>query len=261
MSRRRRSADSDASTWGGIVPEGERRRAARGRPTKHPSATGRPKKSRPACSYDLDAQLEEGIGETDGLAEVDEVAFVGLRFGDVYAPDPDVDLDREFAVVSELTGRELPELELEWMPKEWIDLRTLAERPLVVYCQPGTETESGGEDAAARLGRDAAECRAFAEQSLELAPSSHAVVGMSSQSAAAQHALATQESLPHVVLSDGRLELAEEMGLPTYEVDGMCLYERLTFVAWEGRVRKVFYPVADPESHAAEVAAWLQDHT
>lgn len=201
------------------------------------------------------------MGETDGLAEVDEIVFTGPRFGEVHAPDPDVSLDRELAVVSELTGRELPDLELEWMPNEWIDLRTLATRPLVVYCQPGTETESGGEHAAARLGRDAAQCRAFAEESLELAPGSHAVVGVSSQTAAAQHALATQETLPHVVLSDARLELAEEMGLPTYEVDGMRLYERLTFVAWEGRVRKVFYPVADPESHAAEVAAWLQGHS
>lgn len=260
MPRRRRSASGESSTWGSVVPEGERRRAARGRPTVRPSTAGRPK-SRPRCWHDLDAQLEEGIGETDGLAEVDEVTFTGPRFGEAYAPAPDVELDRELAIVGELTGMELPEVELEWMPNEWIDLRTLAKRPLVVYCQPGTEREPGDEGSETEVGDDAAECRAFAEQGVELAGGDHAVVGVSSQTAASQHSLATQESLPHVVLSDARLELAEEMGLPTYEADGMCLYERLTFVAWEGRVRKVFYPVDDPESHAAEVAAWLQDHS
>ena len=87
----------------------------------------------------------------------------------------------------------------------------------------------------------------------------HRVVGVSSQSARSALSLASQEALPHVLLSDDRLELAEEMGLPTFEVDGMCRYERLTLIVRDGRVEKVFYPVPDPAAHAAEVAQWLRE--
>lgn len=236
-------------------------RATRSRPGKRgPGA--RPPKTRPSSHFhEHEAQLETGIGETDGLAEVDDVVFVGQRLGEPEAPAPEVDPHRELEVVSRLMHREVPSLELEWMPGEWIDMKTLADRPIVVYCHPGTDDASvvleDGEDEL--VGWDAAECRAFADHDVDFSSASHRVIGVSSQSATDQLALATQEALPHVVLSDGSLEFAEEMGLPTFEVDGMRLYERLTFVARGGRVRKVFYPVPDPATHAAEVAEWLQE--
>jgi peroxiredoxin len=37
----------------------------------------------------------------------------------------------------------------------------------------------------------------------------------------------------------------------------MRLYRRLTLVAREGRVVKVFYPVFPPDRNASEVLAWL----
>jgi peroxiredoxin len=37
------------------------------------------------------------------------------------------------------------------------------------------------------------------------------------------------------------------------------LYRRLTFVAAEGRIVKVFYPVFPPDRDAAEVLEWLRD--
>ena len=47
------------------------------------------------------------------------------------------------------------------------------------------------------------------------------------------------------------------MGLPTFSTSGLELYKRLTFVAEEGRVVKVFYPVFPPDRNADEVLAWL----
>lgn len=206
-----------------------------------------------------DIELEAGIGETDGLAEVDGVAFIGPRLHEPPPFTPRIDPNRELAVVGRLMHREVPSIELEWMPGEWVDLRTLAQRQVIVYCQPGTDTESLVFDEHEVLGVDATECRGFADWELHFAAAHHTVVGISSQTAQRQHALATEQMLPHVVLSDDGLDLAEEMGLPTFEIDGMRLYERLTFVAKEGRVRKVFYPVTDPVSHAAEVAEWLHE--
>jgi peroxiredoxin len=47
------------------------------------------------------------------------------------------------------------------------------------------------------------------------------------------------------------------MGLPTFETGGLHLYKRLTFVAEEGRIVKVFYPVFPPDRNADEVLGWL----
>ena len=44
-----------------------------------------------------------------------------------------------------------------------------------------------------------------------------------------------------------------EAGAPAWSADG----RRVTFVAREGRIAKVFYPVFPPDSHAAEVLSWL----
>jgi peroxiredoxin (alkyl hydroperoxide reductase subunit C) len=63
------------------------------------------------------------------------------------------------------------------------------------------------------------------------------------------------------VLSDERLELARALRLPTFEAGGLTLYKRLTFVAREGRIEHVFYPVFPPDRNAAEVLAWLAGAT
>ena len=47
------------------------------------------------------------------------------------------------------------------------------------------------------------------------------------------------------------------MGLPTFAAAGLQLYKRLTFVAEEGRIETVIYPVFPPDRNAADVAAWL----
>jgi peroxiredoxin len=213
------------------------------------------------------AELE--LGEIDGLAELDEVMFVAGRTrgsGGALALAPEVDATRELAVTDALLRTPLPALELEWMPGEWLDIQALGSKPLVLYCHPGAEPDALAlESELSRFsgqefcGADAAQCRDFGEHSLQFASMNHRVIGVSSQGARAQLALATQEALPHVVLSDDRLELAQEMGLPTYDADGACLYERLTLVVRNGRVEKVFYPVPDPATHAAEVAEWLRE--
>jgi peroxiredoxin len=55
------------------------------------------------------------------------------------------------------------------------------------------------------------------------------------------------------------MQLAVTLRLPTFEVEGMTLYRRLTLVAEDGRIVKVFYPVFPPDHNAAEVLAWLTD--
>lgn len=270
MSRRRRKPGSTTSARR-ETQRGERqaqsverrlRRPTKGHTPKRPRmpGDGTPRRVR-GDRHPRETLLELGIGETRGLAEIDEVAFVSPRIGGIVTQMPAVDSQTELSVVNRLMHKRLPELELEWMPGQWLSLQALGSKPLVIYCQPGTEPDAPMREHQQEerlLGADAAECRSFAERGLELAALNHRVVGVSSQSSSRQMSLATQEALPHVMLSDGRLDLAEEMGLPTFESDGLCLYERLTLVVRDGQVEKVFYPVPDPATHAAEVAEWLR---
>ena len=53
------------------------------------------------------------------------------------------------------------------------------------------------------------------------------------------------------------LRLADALGLPTFEVAGMRLYRRLTFVARQARIVKVLYPVFPPDRNASDVLSWL----
>ncbi len=67
-------------------------------------------------------------------------------------------------------------------------------------------------------------------------------------------------NVPFEVLSDVDLELTRALRLPTFEFNGMTLIKRLTLVISRQRIEKVFYPVFPPDTHAAEVIAWLRGH-
>jgi peroxiredoxin len=83
------------------------------------------------------------------------------------------------------------------------------------------------------------------------------VLALSTQSRGYQRELAERLHLPFPVLSDEQLELTNALRLPTFETSGMTLLKRLTLVIDDGRISHVFYPVFPPDSHAAEVLAWL----
>jgi peroxiredoxin len=86
------------------------------------------------------------------------------------------------------------------------------------------------------------------------------LVGISAQSAAEQAEFAAREHIPFPLLSDDGLRLGAALGLPTFEVEGRTFFKRLTFVAVEARIVKVFYPVFPPDRDAGEVPAWLRGH-
>ena len=85
-----------------------------------------------------------------------------------------------------------------------------------------------------------------------------AVFGLSTQDTAYQRELADRLGLPYGVLSDEGLELTRALRLPTFEVAGMTLLRRLTFLARDGEIERVWYPVFPPDTHAADVVAWLR---
>jgi len=86
------------------------------------------------------------------------------------------------------------------------------------------------------------------------------VLGLSTQPTDVQREAAERLGLPFALLSDAGLELTTALGLPTMLVEGTTMIRRLTLVVRDGRIEHVFHPVFPPDTHAAEVLAWLRDH-
>jgi peroxiredoxin len=143
-------------------------------------------------------------------------------------------------------------------------LDDLAAGLLVAYVYPmtgtpGRELPHGWDDIPGARGCTPQSC-AYRDALADFERLGAAVVGISAQTAAEQAEFATREHIPFPLLSDDGLRLREELGLPTFEAEGRTFYRRLTFVATEGRIVKVFYPVFPPDRDAGEVLAWLSGH-
>jgi peroxiredoxin len=95
----------------------------------------------------------------------------------------------------------------------------------------------------------------FAE--LKMAGAAH-VFGLSTQTSAYQSELAARLHLPFGILSDADLSLAKALKLPTMEVAGETMINRMAWIVDGGRITHVFYPVFPPDRNAGDVLAWLQ---
>lgn len=145
-----------------------------------------------------------------------------------------------------------------------LDVRDAARDLLVVYVyprtgRPGEPLPAGWDEIPGARGCTPQSC-AFRDHVSDLAAHGASVIGVSAQSPAEQREFAQREQIPYPLLSDSELRLAETLGLPTFDVAGMTLYRRLTFIAQAARIHKVFYPVFPPERNASDVLAWLCEH-
>lgn len=105
-----------------------------------------------------------------------------------------------------------------------------------------------------------AESCAFRDHATELRVLGATVVGISAQERSQQQAFAEREGIEYPLLNDSGFELGRALGLPTFEADGRRFYRRLTFIACDGRIERVFYPVPRPDEHPGEVVSWLSAH-
>lgn len=160
-----------------------------------------------------------------------------------------------------LRGSSIPALSLRSTSGDEIDLRAAAEPTLVLYLYPRTgrpdePLPDGWDEIPGARGCTPQSC-AFRDHFAELRSLDASVLGLSAQPLADQVEFAERVGLPYPILSDPALELASALELPTFEVAGMRLYCRLTMIARDGRIAKVFYPVFPPDRNAADVVAWL----
>jgi peroxiredoxin len=160
-----------------------------------------------------------------------------------------------------LPGSDVPAVALPSTLGGELDLAEAARERLVVYVYPrtgvpGEPSPDGWDDIPGARDCTVQSC-AFRDAREELARHGATLVGISAQTPAEQAEFAAREHIPYPLLSDHELRLADAMGLPTFQTSGLHLYKRLTFVAEQGRIVKVFYPVFPPDRNAGEVLAWL----
>jgi peroxiredoxin len=142
-----------------------------------------------------------------------------------------------------------------------IDLAEAARHLLVAYIYPRTGTPGcpspdGWNAIPGARGCTPQSC-AFRDRVDDFARHGASLLALSAQPASEQEEFAAREHIPYPILSDRGLRLASALRLPTFDVAGMTLYKRLTFVADEGRIERVFYPVFPPDRNAADVLTWL----
>jgi peroxiredoxin len=162
----------------------------------------------------------------------------------------------------DLPGKALPAISLPATSGGEVDLAELAGGLLVGYVYPRTGTPGqalpdGWDDIPGARGCTPQSC-AYRDAVAEFGQLGASLVGVSAQSASEQADFAQREHIPFPLLSDPGLGLAAALELPTFEVAGMRLYRRLTFVAEAGRIVKAFYPVFPPDRDAATVLGWLR---
>jgi peroxiredoxin len=174
---------------------------------------------------------------------------------------PDLPVPADDGAADHLLGREVPAASFASTLGGRLDLAEAARGLLVAYVyprtgRPGEPLPAGWDRIPGARGCTPQSC-AFRDHVRDLAALGASVVGISAQSPADQLEFAEREHIPYPLLADSDLRLAGLMRLPTFEVSGMRLYRRLTFIARAGRIEKVFYPVFPPDRNALEVLAWL----
>jgi peroxiredoxin len=131
-----------------------------------------------------------------------------------------------------------------------------ADVPWVLYLYPGSDTsEAHGSDTPLA---DAQPHRGFRDLHKDLAACHHTVIGVSSQPLEKRRRAIGAHRLTHQLASDGPLQLADQLSLPTFKVGGLRFYQRLTLVVANGVIVLLLYPVLVPGRNAAEVLAWLK---
>lgn len=167
-------------------------------------------------------------------------------------------------MAAHLEGMPLPQAVLHATNGQLINLPEHKHR-LVIYVYPLTgrpevALPEGWDEIPGARGCTPQACD-FSHHYQELQALNAAVFGLSSQTTDYQLELKRRLHLPFDLLSDSGFLLHSTLALPVFKVDALQLYKRLTLIAEQGAIKKVFYPVFPPNQNGAQVIDWLKNHS
>lgn len=172
---------------------------------------------------------------------------------DVYTLPPGLPIPEDDGAADHLVGLGLPDLTLA-SSQGAVNVRDFA----VIYIYPRSGRPDvlllpGWDETPGARGCTPQSC-AFRDLYPELGVP---VAGMSAQTLDDQVEFAERNRMPFPVIADPERKLGAALGLPTFAISGLTLYKRITLVAEDARIVKVFYPVFPPDANAGDVLAWL----
>lgn len=174
---------------------------------------------------------------------------------------PDLPTPSDDGAASHLRGLPLPSVTLTSTDGRDIDLSQLSDR-VVLFAYPmtgvpGVALPVGWDDVPGARGCTPEAC-SFRDHFDDLQSAGvTSIFGLSAQDTDYQREVRERLHLPFPMLSDGRFLVAEALGLPTFTIDDMRYYARLTMVVGAGIIEHVFYPVFPTDQHASEVLSWV----
>jgi peroxiredoxin len=175
---------------------------------------------------------------------------------------PDLPVPVDDGAAAHLTGASLPHVALLATDGSRVDLAALA-GTVVVFAYP--RTGRPGEpslvedwDAIPGARGCTPHTSAFRDAHDEFAALGARVFGLSTQDHEYQREMVERVRVPFPVLSDAELELTRALRLPTFDVAGQTLLKRIAWIARDGTIARVFYPVFPPDRNADEVLAALR---
>jgi peroxiredoxin len=181
--------------------------------------------------------------------------------GGPYELPADLPVPVDDGAADHLDGMRMPAVSLSLTDGTSVDLSEAASGLLVLYVYPrtgvpGEDPIPGWDEIPGARGCTPEAC-SFRDRFGELSSFGARVLGLSAQPMEEQVEFASRVGLPYPLASDVDLVLARELSLPTFEAGGLRLYKRLTLIAEDGVIAKVFYPVFPPDRNAGEVVEWL----
>lgn len=182
------------------------------------------------------------------------------RSDDLYTLPADLPVPTDDGACRHLPGLPLPSLALPATSGRMVNL---ADVPgwVVIYIYPRTgqphqDPPAGWNAIPGARGCTPQAC-AFRDHYQALRQLGAQVFGLSAQTPDYQREAVGRLHLPYELLSDPALAFAARLHLPTFQIAGMTLYQRVTLIARAGYIETVFYPVFPPDKNAEAVLAWL----
>lgn len=174
---------------------------------------------------------------------------------------PNLPVPEDDGLAAHLVGRILPDAAFEATAIGSVDLRSLARRKLVLYVYPGMGPPDGADpegwdDIPGARGCTQQSC-SFRDHSDRFRELGYELAGLSAQSSTEQEEAMRRLQLSFPLLADSARQLGAVLDLPTFEVEGRTYYKRLTLIAHDARIVKVFYPVFPPQKNPEEVLTWV----
>jgi peroxiredoxin len=173
---------------------------------------------------------------------------------DVYSLPPGLPVPEDDGAADHLVGLRLPDLVLASSQGE-VSMRDFD----VVYVyprsgRPGVPLLPGWDETPGARGCTPQSC-AFRDLYPDLGVP---VAGLSAQTLDDQVEFAERNRMPFPVIADPERKLGAALRLPTFEIAGLTLYKRITLVAQDAEIVKVFYPVFPPDRNAGDVLEFLR---